>query len=131
MPAITIAEYRALKKPKKARSGNYRDRHLDRVRASLKFEGIAFVDEYRFHDTRRWLFDIALPEYKIAIEYEGITGGKSRHTTVTGYTGDCDKYNEGQMLGWIILRFTAKNVKGAHAVVMRAIDKRNNQNQIR
>ena len=27
--------------------------------------------EYRFHPVRRWRFDFANPEYKVAIEFEG------------------------------------------------------------
>jgi hypothetical protein len=42
----------------------------------------------------------------IAIEYEGIKGSKARHTTLTGYTNDCDKYNQAALLGWRVLRFT-------------------------
>jgi len=69
------------------------------------------VSEYRFHPTRRWRFDWAYPEKKIAIEYEGVYRGKSRHTTVTGYTGDCEKYNQATYLGWQVYRFTAAMVE--------------------
>lgn len=74
----------------------------------LSIEKIPFVKEYRFHPTRKWRFDFAITTKKIAIEYEGIYGGgKSRHTTVQGYTGDTEKYNEAGKLGWTILRYTA------------------------
>ena len=36
---------------------------------------------------------------------------KSRHTTITGYTEDANKYNEAQKLGWKVLRYTAINYK--------------------
>lgn len=67
--------------------------------------------EYRFHPERKWRFDWALPELKIAIEYEGIFSEKSRHTSVKGFTGDVDKYNAAQALGWRVFRYTAKNYK--------------------
>ena len=72
------------------------------------------VREFKFHPTRRWRFDYAFPELKIAIEYEGIVSAKSRHTTMKGYTGDCEKYNEAAILGWKVIRITAlmfKNLK--------------------
>jgi len=45
----------------------------------------------------------------VAVEYEGVFGGKSRHTNLTGYTNDCEKYNNAQILGWTVLRYTAAN----------------------
>lgn len=76
----------------------------------LKIEGIKVETEYRFHPERKWRFDFAIPDKKIAIEYEGVYGGgKSRHTTVSGYTADSEKYNEAAKLGWTVLRYTAKS----------------------
>ena len=76
----------------------------------LKIEGIEFVKEFRFHPTRKWRFDFAIVEKKIAIEFEGgvFGGGKSRHTTGKGFTEDAAKYNEAAKLGWKVLRYTAK-----------------------
>jgi len=45
----------------------------------------------------------------VAVEYEGIFGGKSRHTNLVGFTNDCEKYNNAQILGWVVLRYTASN----------------------
>lgn len=70
------------------------------------FDGIEL--EYKFHPTRRFKFDFAIPEKKIAIEYEGISG-KSRHTSITGYTRDCEKYNIATGMGWRVFRYTALN----------------------
>lgn len=72
--------------------------------------GIPHELEHVFARPRRWRFDIAFPEHKVAIEYEGVMGYKSRHTTISGYTGDCEKYNTATILGWRVLRYTAKNV---------------------
>ena len=69
------------------------------------------VDEYKFHPERKWRFDFAIPGLKLAFEYEGIFSAKSRHTTISGYTGDIEKYNAASSLGWRVLRFTAKNYK--------------------
>lgn len=74
-------------------------------------ENILVAREHRFHPERKWRFDFALPDKLIACEYEGIHSEKSRHTTVTGYQGDIEKYNEATALGWRVLRFTAKTYK--------------------
>lgn len=73
--------------------------------------GIPVMKEHFFHPERKWRFDFALPDQKIGIEYEGINSNKSRHTTLVGFTGDTEKYNAAQALGWKVIRFTAKNYK--------------------
>lgn len=68
--------------------------------------GVEVEKEYKFHLTRRWRFDYALPAYKIALEVEGgaFTGG--RHTRGKGFLGDMEKYNTATCLGWRIVRCT-------------------------
>lgn len=75
----------------------------------LRLAGIEFETEYKFHPKRKWRLDIAIPEAKLGIEYEGIFSKKSRHTTISGFTGDIEKYNTAAKMGWMILRYTAKN----------------------
>lgn len=77
----------------------------------FKREGLIkeFVEELEFSETRKFRFDWAIPDLKLAIEYEGIFSKKSRHTTIQGFTDDCEKYNLAQLLGWKVLRYTAKN----------------------
>lgn len=70
-----------------------------------------FCEELRFHHKRKFKFDWAIQDLKIAIEYEGLMSNKSGHTTVTGYTSDCEKYNLAQIEGWTVLRYTALNYK--------------------
>lgn len=65
-----------------------------------------YQKEYRFHNIRRWRFDFAYPDEKIAFEYEGIYSKMSGHTTWKGFAGDCEKYNYAQELGWKVYRFT-------------------------
>lgn len=67
------------------------------------------VEELQFSETRKFRFDWAIPELMIAIEYEGIFSKKSGHTTIGGYTKDCEKYNLAQIEGWKVLRYTAIN----------------------
>jgi len=77
----------------------------------LDAAGIPYETEYVFAPGRKFRFDIALPDRKIAIEYEGLMSKKSRHTTVTGYTKDATKYNLAQSLGWQVYRYTTLNYK--------------------
>lgn len=64
------------------------------------------VMQYRFSQ-RRWRFDAALVDAKIAIELEGGVWTGGRHTTGSGFTNDCAKYNTATVNGWAILRFTS------------------------
>lgn len=73
--------------------------------------------EYRFAPPRRWRFDYAWPDYRLAVEYEGIyQSAKSRHLTLKGYENDCEKYNAATVAGWRVLRFTAEMVSDGRAL---------------
>lgn len=73
--------------------------------------GVTLQEEYHFHQKRKWRFDWCIDSLKIAVEYEGIFSEKSRHTTISGYTADVDKYNAATVDEWKIIRLTAKNYK--------------------
>jgi hypothetical protein len=75
----------------------------------LQSKGIAYELEYKFHPTRKWRADIAIPSLRALIEFDGIMSAKSRHTSVTGFTNDCEKINQAQLVGWIVLRYTVIN----------------------
>jgi very-short-patch-repair endonuclease len=81
--------------------------------------GIQVVKEHKFHPIRKWRFDFAVPDKMIGIEYDGLQSAKSRHTTLTGFSGDTEKMNEAQALGWKVIRFTVKNYK----TVMKELEK--------
>jgi very-short-patch-repair endonuclease len=66
--------------------------------------------EVKFHETRKWKFDFAIVELKIAIEIEGGTWNYGRHTRPKGYQNDCNKYNAAQALGWKVFRFTTDDI---------------------
>jgi very-short-patch-repair endonuclease len=68
------------------------------------------IEEYRFHPVRRWRFDIAVPELKIAVEIEGGTWIQGRHTRAKGYQKDMEKYNAAQMLGWKVFRYAPQQL---------------------
>ncbi len=64
------------------------------------------IKEYRFHPTRRWRFDYAIPSHKIALEVEGGVWTNGRHTRPQGFLKDMEKYNTASALGWRVLRTT-------------------------
>lgn len=68
-------------------------------------------EEYRFHPERKFRFDWYIPALKIGIEYNGLFSAKSRHTTPSGYTGDMDKLNSAQALGYRVIQVTPMNYK--------------------
>lgn len=95
------------KKEKKVSKEKYWINHTLEVFAKEK--GLKLSTEYVFHQGRKWRFDWSFNDIKVFIEYEGIISKKSRHTTITGFTGDTDKYNTAAMDGWRMYRYTALN----------------------
>ncbi|MBU2061919.1 MAG: hypothetical protein KKH44_08765 [Bacteroidetes bacterium] len=67
--------------------------------------------EYRFCG-RRWRFDYAYPDRKIAIEQEGAVWVSGRHTRGSGFVKDMEKYNQAAILGWRLLRYTPEQILG-------------------
>ena len=67
--------------------------------------------EYKFSKDRKFRFDAAFIQQKIAFEYEGIYSKTSLHTTLSGFSKDCEKYNLAALNGWRVFRFTARNIK--------------------
>lgn len=71
---------------------------------------VPLVREHKFHPDRKWRFDFAHVATKTAIEIEGGTWNGGRHTRGSGYSKDCEKYNEAAKLGWCVLRYTAERI---------------------
>ena len=69
------------------------------------------VREYRFHPVRKWRFDYAWTEQKVALEQEGGVFRGGRHTSGVGFVKDMEKYNTATMLGWRIIRGTPQQVR--------------------
>lgn len=69
------------------------------------------VLEYRFHKKRKWRFDFAFLDEKIAIEYEGGVWGGGAHIRGKHFNSDSEKYNEAAMMGWTVLRYTVSSLK--------------------
>lgn len=83
------------------------------------------VAEFRFHETRKWKFDLAWPDQKVALEQEGIVYPKAtgdhrlsgRHVSVSGFKGDIEKYGEAFRLGWRVLRCLPAQVTDGTAML--------------
>lgn len=68
--------------------------------------------QYVFHPTRKWRFDFAWPEVRVAVEIDGgifVGGGHNRGVR---FSQDADKHNEAVLLGWRLLRFTTVQIRG-------------------
>jgi hypothetical protein len=84
------------------------------------------VDEFRFHEVRRWKFDHAWPAHMVALEREGIVyppkgsgdhrlGG--RHVSVKGFRGDIEKYAVAASMGWRVVRVLPEHVTSGQAML--------------
>ncbi len=128
METISAEQYRAMTAPMKRQ---YRKVALERAYAkkiphpkSLGEETLAmqldaykipFEREWKFCE-RKWRFDFAFPDKKIAVEIEGGIFTHGRHTRPLGYIADMDKYNNAALAGFKVLRFTSGQVTSGAAI---------------
>lgn len=73
-------------------------------------KGATMVRELAFHPERKWRFDFAWPDAKLALELEGM----GRHQRFLGYQEDCAKYNAAVLLGWRVLRVMSADKAHVH-----------------
>ena len=64
------------------------------------------VAEHAFLFGRRYRFDWAWVEFKVALEQEGGVWTGGRHTRGKGFLSDMAKYNHAAALGWLVIRCT-------------------------
>lgn len=99
-------------------------RYLGEILLILRALEIPYEQEHLFAlPNKRFRFDIAILDQKIAIEYEGLFSEKSGHTTIKGYVKDVQKYNLATILGWRILRYTAVNHTEVHNDILKLYKK--------
>lgn len=65
---------------------------------------------------RKWRFDLAWPERRLAVEVDGGIWTGGRHTSGKGYTNDCEKVNTATVEGWRVLRVVPAQIKSGQAV---------------
>lgn len=91
--------------------------------------------EYRFHTKRRWRFDYAWPEKRVAVEIDGgfyMTGYNPKtggYTPIGGHTKDTDreKQNMAVEMGWRVLHYSPQMLRadpvGVCDQIMRVLGK--------
>lgn len=68
---------------------------------------------------RRWRFDFAYLDARVAIEYQGGVfhrGGPLGHNTTGGITKDFEKFTEASLRGWTLILVDAGSVRNGKAV---------------
>lgn len=67
----------------------------------------SFKTQFIFHPTRKWRFDVAWPNKKVAIEIQGFG---PTHNSMQGMYNDCEKHNAAIELGWKLLYFMSPHL---------------------
>lgn len=97
---------------------SYRESALERTLAfQIRARGLPTPErELVFHPDRRWRLDFAWPDMMVAVELQGGTYTKGRHTRGAALSGEYEKLNEAQRLGWMVLLFDTKAVQKGEAI---------------
>ncbi len=74
--------------------------------------------EHRFNEGRRWRFDYAWVQARVALEVEGGAWTGGRHTRGSGFVRDLEKYNSATLRGWRVFRVTPDKLRSALTVEM-------------
>jgi hypothetical protein len=117
-----------------------RDQHEDELAFQIRAHRLP--EPHRQHAFalelgRRWRFDFAWTQFKLAAEFEGLVATRAmlpkgqgqrgwreaivltgRHTSPEGFKEDVEKYNTATLLGWRLLRFHRDQVKSGEAIAM-------------
>lgn len=89
----------------------------------LSVMGIATEREFRFHPERRWRFDFAFPDQKLAVEIQGgiflAEKGKAAggHSRGRGQMKHFEKVNAAVELGWRVLLFGPDHITSGEAAL--------------
>jgi hypothetical protein len=75
------------------------------------------IFEHTFHPTRKWRFDLAFMDAKLAVEVEGGIWNYGRHNRASSFIKDMEKYNNACLLGWNLLRLSTDMVKSGEGVI--------------
>jgi len=88
----------------------------------LAKDGSQPVTQYRFHPERKWRFDLAWLDAKVAVELDGGIFSRGRHTRGMGYHNQLDKANAAIVEGWVVLRFDTLHLRDDPVGVIRTIE---------
>ena len=101
---------------RKAISAANKDKHERAFRFACTIAGLPQPSkEISFHPGRKWRFDFAWVDKKLAVEING-GGGRGRHNSVIGATKDAEKMNAAIVLGWRVLVFTVVSIRDTAVV---------------
>ena len=87
---------------------------VDELHGKVLAQLFGFPDpatELVFHPKRKWRFDYAWEEQKLALEVHGGIHSGGRHTRGRGFVEDRAKMNEATLLGWTVLEVTPEHIK--------------------
>jgi hypothetical protein len=74
------------------------------------------VGEYRFHPVRKWRFDYAWPDQKVALEVQGAVFVQGRHTRGAGLRKEYEKLNAAAAEGWRVLFILPEQMTNGTAI---------------
>lgn len=89
-------------------------KQVDELHSKVLAQLVGFPDpttELVFHPKRKWRFDYAWEEQKLALEVHGGIHSGGRHTRGRGFVEDRAKMNEATLLGWTVLEVTPEHIK--------------------
>ena len=87
---------------------------VDTLHSKVLAQLVGFPDpttELLFHPKRKWRFDYAWEEQKLALEVHGGIHSGGRHTRGRGFVEDRAKMNEATLLAWTVLEVTPEHIK--------------------
>lgn len=74
------------------------------------------VTEFRFYPQRKWRFDYAWPDHKLALEVQGGLFVNGRHSRGAALLKEHEKLNTAAQLGWRILFVTPQQMASGEVV---------------
>lgn len=103
----------------KKRKRRHRDWNAEFALAWQLHGGPQPTREHEFCEGRKFRFDFAWIDQKVAVEIDGALHGvwtkrgwhAGRHQTAKGFQGDAEKRNLAQQLGWVVLVYTGDDIK--------------------
>lgn len=100
----------------KSRTGEKRPNRYPLVLPMLRILRSDACEEFRFHPTRKWRADFAIPSAKILIEIDGGIWMQGRHNRPAGFEADQIKRNAAAALGYLCLHFLPKHVASGYFI---------------
>ncbi len=108
-----------------ARRSSLEETLAGQIGIAMKIDGIPEPErEFRFHQARQWRADFAWPDHFLLVECEGGVFARFQrngqaygwHQSVARYLSDMEKYNAAALLGFRVLRYSAREIYGRTAI---------------